>query len=72
MGTERPLGVVELLTLYTMTPLLFASIYGMNIRLPFQSKPWAFGLFVTACLVWFVLATVFVLLRRRHVLAREA
>ena len=64
MGVARkPLGVVELLTLYTLVPLIFASIYGMNIPLPFQDKPWAFWMFVGACIVWFAVATVIVLVR---------
>ena len=61
--TRKPLGVVELLTLYTLVPLIFASIYGMNIPLPFQDEPWAFWLFVGACIVWFAVATAIVLVR---------
>ena len=64
MASQRqPLGVLQLLTLYTLVPLMFASIYGMNIPLPFEDKPWAFWLFVGACIVWFAVATAIVLVR---------
>ena len=62
---RKPLGIVELLSLYTLVPLVFASIYGMNIPLPFQNKHWAFSLFVGACITWFAIATAIVLLRQK-------
>ena len=65
MASKKPLGIVELLSLYTLVPLVFASIYGMNIPLPFQDRSWAFWLFVGVCIAWFAVATAVVLWRRK-------
>lgn len=65
MAEVKPLRLAEILTLYTVFPLVFASIYGMNIPLPFQNESWAFLLYVGVCVLWFAAVTVFMLLRRR-------
>ncbi len=56
---NNSLSILTVLTILLTVPLVIASLYGMNINLPFQESPYAFGYIVAAntviltVLIWF-------------------
>lgn len=53
---------LTLLTLLVTLPNVFFGMYGMNIALPFQDAPWAYGLIVLVTV--FLVSTIFLIARR--------
>ena len=54
-------------TIFLAVPTLVASIYGMNIPLPFQSQPYAFSFVMgLSCFLAGVIAVVFFVLSRKR------
>jgi len=51
-------------TIILMIPTLIASIYGMNIRLPFAKSPHAFAITIGASII-FSLIGVFIFIKRK-------
>lgn len=60
---NRTIKILTALTIIFHIPTIMASVYGMNISLPFQQSPHAFAIFFTTTLVFSVIA---VLLFRRN------
>ncbi len=55
-------NIMKLLTLITIVltiPLLFSSIYGMNIPLPIQNSPYAFEILMVISLIISAIITLF-------------
>lgn len=46
------------ITIILMLPTLVASIYGMNVALPFQNSPYAFDIVMTMCLLIIIIGVV--------------
>lgn len=55
---NRTIKLLTALTIIFSIPTIIASIYGMNVPLPFQAKPYAFGLIMAATIVSSILALV--------------
>ncbi|HQH18306.1 MAG TPA: magnesium transporter CorA family protein [Bacteroidales bacterium] len=69
LQTNRTNEIVKVLTLISsiLLPLtLIASLYGMNIKLPFQSHPYAF-LILTGCMVIVVLGFLYYFKKRKWI-----
>ena len=69
LQTNRTNEIVKVLTLISsiLLPLtLIASLYGMNIKLPFQSHPYAF-LILTGCMVMVVLGFLYYFKKRKWI-----
>ncbi len=53
-------NVADLILFYTSIPALISSIYGMNIKLPYQNDPNLFKyLCILTILIWIVLTIYF-------------
>lgn len=52
------------LAIVLTVPMLIASLYGMNVPLPLQGKPWAFGMIIALSLI--ASSALVVLFRRRR------
>lgn len=63
---NRSIKILTILTVLITLPNIFFSMYGMNIGLPFQHEPWAFGGLVVV--VGLVLALAYAILKRKNVI----
>jgi magnesium transporter len=57
---NNSLSILTVLTILLTVPLVIASLYGMNVDLPFQDNPWTFaGIIGVNSILLFVLVTIF-------------
>lgn len=62
---NRTIKVLTILTVMIAIPNLFYSMYGMNIEMPFQHEPWAYGLIVGFTLALILVAAL--IARRKRI-----
>ena len=63
---NRSIKILTIVTVMITLPNIFFSMYGMNIELPFQHEPWAFGGLVIV--IGLVLIVAYSILRRKNVI----
>lgn len=61
---NRTIKRLTALTIIFTIPTILASIYGMNVQLPFQDKPYAFFLVINITIVFSFIAVLFFLRKR--------
>lgn len=62
---NRSMKILTAATVLITLPNVIFGMYGMNIGLPFQHEPWAYGLIVGACLL--LALAVYTIGRKRHI-----
>lgn len=62
---NRRIKTLTVLTLLVALPNVFYGMYGMNVDLPFQNEPWAYGMVVLATIV--IVSLVLWVVRKRGI-----